>query len=348
MDDNAVVFEEKFDLLNLEPQKVSKDISSYTFMLYAPPKFGKTTFVYDLFGQEALFIRTEKGTKVLAGLMGVDVASWSDMIMLKTKLFMTKDKLKQKVIIIDTVDNLWNFLETFVCNKYGVSPTDINKANGGYGKGYKEMSYEWFTVFKDIEEMGFTLCFISHAEKKMEKLTIGDKEQEFEKFFPSIQERGMKIITKMVDSILFAYLTVDQNGQQVQALYTRETLQFQAGSRFSKYMNPILPYNPKSYKEALITSIEKIEAERGSEFMKEEKEENSLKETTYNYEQVMLEAKTLGMQLYNAGRKHELDELAEKHFGEGAKLTNATPQQIESLVLAVNELREMVKVNSVA
>lgn len=336
------MFAEKFDLLNLQPQQVSKDIKSYTFMLYAPPKFGKTTFCYDLFGQDAIFIRTEKGTKLLAGLLGVDIASWSDMQMLKAKLMQQKDQIKQKVLVIDTVDNLWQFLETFVCNKYGGSAMDINKVNGGYGKGYKEMSHEWFTVFKEIEDMGFTLCFISHAKKKVEKLEVNGKEQEFEKFVPSIQERGMEIITKMVDSILFAYLTVNEQGQQVQALYTRETLQFQAGSRFSRYMNPVLPYSPKAYEESLIEAVKKIEAEKGSQFMKEEREENYIKETKYDFEQVMSEVKELGLQIANAGRLHELDEIAEKYFGEGAKITHATPQQVEQLVLALEEIKGLV------
>lgn len=152
----------------------------------------------------------------------------------------------------------------------------------------------------------------------------------------------MKFITKMVDSILFAYLTVDEHGQQVQALYTRETLQFQAGSRFSKYMNPVLPYNPQAYESALIESITKIEAERGSEFMKEERESNSVQETIYNFDEVMLEVKTIGLQIHNSGRQHELDEVSEKYFGEGAKMTNATPQQVEQLVLALNELKQLV------
>lgn len=336
---------DKFDFENVEPQKVSKDISSYTFMLYAPPKFGKTTFCYQLFGNKAYFARTEKGTKVLAGLHGGDVSSWSDMILMKSKLQQYKlkhGKLPYDVIVIDTVDNLWNFLETYVCNKYGVAPTDINKANGGYGKGYKEMSYEWFTVFKELEDMGITLCFISHAKKKMEKLVIDGKEQEFEKFVPSVQDRGMEIITKMVDSILFAYLTVNEQGQQVQALYTRETLQFQAGSRFSKYMNPVLPYTPQAYKEALVSSVEKIETEFGAGFMKEEKESNGIAETKHDYEALMNEVKTIGVQLHQEGRLHEINPIAEKYFGEGVKITSATPQQIESLVLALAEIKQLV------
>ena len=334
------MFNDKFDLENLEPQKVSKDISSYTFMLYAPPKFGKTTFCHKLFGEKALFIRTEKGTKVLAGLYGVDVASWSDMMMLKTKLLQLKGKLKQNVLVIDTADNLWTFLEKYVCLKYGVGITDITKANGGFGKGYKEMSFEWFDVFKELEEAGYTICFISHSEKKIEKLP--NSKEEYEKFVPSLHDRGLKVISKMVDSILFAYLTVDENGQQHQALYTRETLQFQAGSRFSQYMNPVLPYNPQAYQQALIEAVEKIEEEQGSDLMKEEKESNVLTTSEYDFETVMNEVKVIGMKLHEQGRLQEVDKIAEKHFGEGMKITNATPQQIEHLVIALDEMKKLV------
>lgn len=38
-------------LLEIEPIKVSKDLSSYSMLVYGEPKIGKTTFVHDLYGK---------------------------------------------------------------------------------------------------------------------------------------------------------------------------------------------------------------------------------------------------------------------------------------------------------
>jgi AAA domain len=326
----------KFDLLAIEPQKVSKDITSYTQMIYGPPKSGKTTFLHKLFGKNAIFIRTEKGTKTLAGLFGIDVGSWTDFQMVRQQLRKKEVQERYKVVVIDTIDNLWLFLETFVKQKYNVE--DINKANGGYGKGYKEMSEELFNAFKDIETLGYTLSFISHASKTTEKLP--NSKEEFEKYIPSIPKRGLDIVAKMVDSILFSYLTVTPEGQQQRVIYTRETLQWQAGSRFDA-IDPVILLDADAYKEALFRAIESI----GEENLKEERETNYITSSTdqNDFETLMNEAKQIGLYMHNLNRMAEVNAIVEKYFGEGAKLTYATPEQIESLTLAVEELRTLVQ-----
>jgi len=330
-----VVAANPWDLLAIEPQKVSKDISSYTQLIYGPPKAGKTTFLHKLFGKDALFIRTEKGTKTLAGLMGIDVGSWADIQMVRLQLRKPEVKARYKVIVIDTIDNLWLFLETFVKTKYNVD--DINKAKGGYGKGYKEMSEELFNLFKDIETMGYTLSFISHATKTTEKLP--NSETEYEKYIPSVPKRGLDIITKMVDSILFAYLTVTPDQQEQRVIYTRETLQWQAGSRFET-IDPVILLDANAYKDALFRALDAI----GEDNLKEEKELNYIVSQTESndFETLMNEAKQIGLVMHNAQRMGEVNAIVERHFGEGAKLTYATPDQLESLVLAVTELRMLI------
>jgi len=48
------------DLVNIKRTRVSSVPLSYSMLLYAPTKFGKTTFVNELFGERLLNIMTEK------------------------------------------------------------------------------------------------------------------------------------------------------------------------------------------------------------------------------------------------------------------------------------------------
>lgn len=164
------------DLTQVEEQKISKDLTTYTNLIYGPPKAGKSTFEYELYGKEAIFARTEKGSKLIAGLMGQDIGSWSDFMKFKKQLKRPEVKALYKVVVIDTADNLWKYLEKYVKDKYTVD--NIKDANGGYGAGFRELSEQFFLALQEIEMMGYTLAFISHSTTKTEKLPDGKTEVE--------------------------------------------------------------------------------------------------------------------------------------------------------------------------
>ena len=66
-----------FDLLNIQPHKVSKDLSGYITYIYGAPKTGKTTLATQMDG--ALLLAFEPGYHALPGVMAQDVTSWADM-----------------------------------------------------------------------------------------------------------------------------------------------------------------------------------------------------------------------------------------------------------------------------
>lgn len=324
------------NIWDVEPQKVSTDISSYTMLIYGPPKAGKTEFTFNLYGQDAIFLRTEKGTKAIPGLMGIDIGSWSDLAKAKKQLKDPRAKAKFKVVVIDTVDNLYKFLEKYVKNKYGVD--NLKEANGGWGAGHNELSDTLFDALNDIEKMGYALAFISHSTVKKEKIPTPEGEQEIEKYIPSVPRRGLEIMTKMVDNILFAYLTINpETKQERRVLYTRETLNFQAGSRF-KGMPGVLPVSAEAYKEAMTKAIEAL----GPENLKTEKEINYVESEELDFEELMKEAKELAVALHKAGRMKDVTKVVEKVFGQGKLLKEATDSQVESVKIVVEDLRALV------
>jgi hypothetical protein len=321
-----------FDLLSLQPQKISTDMSSYTNLIYGPPKIGKTTFMHKVYGSDALIIATEKGYKALAGAFVIDCGSWADFMRIVQQLRKKEVQERFKVIVIDTIDLLYSYVEKYVLNKHGVDA--LNKIP--YGQGWSEISSVLFEGLNMIEKLGYTLAFISHSTTKTEVIPQAEGEDlEFEKYIPTVPKRGLAIVSKMVDNILFATVRPNpETGKQERVLYTRETLQWQAGARF-KAMKPVIPLDAEAYKQAM---IEAIEAE-GSENLKEEKEETYVKATELDFEALMKEAREIALKFHEAGRMNEVTAIVDKVFGPGAKLTEAKESQVEQLAVAVEEMK---------
>ena len=65
------------NLLNIQPHKVSKDLSGYITYIYGAPKTGKTTLATQMDG--SLLLAFEPGYHALPGVMAQDVTSWTEM-----------------------------------------------------------------------------------------------------------------------------------------------------------------------------------------------------------------------------------------------------------------------------
>jgi hypothetical protein len=317
----------KFDLLAIEPQKISTDMESYTMLVYGPPKIGKTTFVHSVYGDKALILATEKGYKALAGAFALDIANWSDFMRAIRELKKPEVKAKFTTIIIDTIDLLYGYVEKYVLAKHNVDAlTGIP-----YGQGWSEVSSTLFEGLNTLEKEGYNLAFISHATTKTEK--IPGTETEYEKYIPTVPKRGLQIVSKMVDNILFATVAVDGAGQEQRVLYSRETMQWQAGGRF-KNMAPVFLLDAKAYEDAMTAAIEA----EGKGNLKKEKEVAFVQEEENDFEVLMKKAKQLAVKFHKAGRMAEVNAIVEKNFGTGKKLTEAQPGQIESLAISVQEM----------
>lgn len=319
------------DLTLIEAQKISTDLATYTSMLFGMPKVGKTTFYHDLFGKRAIFARTEKGSKAIPGLMGQDIASWSDFMKFKAQLKRKEVRKMFDAIVVDTYDNLCIYLERYIKNKYEVDK--LNDANGGWGAGQKEFTELMLMTLNEIESYGYTVHFISHVSIKTEKLP--GTEEEFEKYIPAASKRGMEVATKMVDNILFGYLTVDpETRKEKRALYTRETLYFQAGTRF-KHLKSVLPFDAGEYQKAVDEAI----AQYDPEDLKTEKESNVVEGQEIDFDSMMSEAKQIAVSLHKLNRMVEVNTIVEKNLGMGKLLRDASPKQIETVSVILDELR---------
>ena len=91
-----------FDLLNLEPTKVSRDLSGYITYIYGVPKVGKTTFGTQM--PKSLLIAFEKGYNALGGIKAVDINTWGEFKALMRELKKPEVQEVYKSLIIDTIE----------------------------------------------------------------------------------------------------------------------------------------------------------------------------------------------------------------------------------------------------
>lgn len=342
-----------FDLLNLEPNKVSKDLSSYTNMVYGNPKSGKSSLAYGLFKQKGLFLGFEDGTRTLAGAMAIPVTSWEDLTRDK-KIVVNGEKVKRpsinkqlknpqvkekfQVLIIDTVDLMYDLAIKQICDDEGVDDIlDIP-----FGKGLKMADDLFKEQLLDWERMGYRLFFISHSEDK--KLNVKDHkgiEREITKFSPSVNKRAFKIVSKMVDNIFFAYVKVQEDGSEERVVFTRETNVYYAGSRFH-HLPSELPLDAKAIEEAISEAIEK------EDLTTDEKTFSAMSTISEGVFETFDEIKANVIDLvktkFQANKRMDIvSEVTVKHLGEGATIGGATESDIDGIDAIFEELTTKVK-----
>lgn len=350
------------DLLAIEPYKVSTNLKSYTYLIYGVPKIGKTTLAMELYKakdgeKQAILAATEKGYKRAQGALIQDIGTWRDWQMFIKQLQLPAVQEKFGTVIVDTVDILWGLAE-----KYILSMNNVKKLKDvAFGALYKDLDKLFFESIQQIERLGYTLVFISHAKVLSAERPDVDEQGnvqydsegkpkviQFSKYIPSMEKRGLPFVTGMVDNILFCNTIRGKDGLDHRAIFTRETEQWQAGTRFDSIPS-ILPLKAESLMEA----IKKDNEQFGHDETTEEVVENFIPEEVLDFGVLMATANELCQKIVDMAKKVDgadstdeqvkardlFGELGATHFA-GNKISQAKPTQVEQLDLVNIELSE--------
>lgn len=216
------------------PTESKTDVALHenTILQYGVPKIGKTTLASKF--PDALFLLTEEGAKHLS-IKAFHIKKWSDFLdrLKMIESAVQANEFPLKTIIIDTVDNLAEFCEEWVCAKNSINIIgDLD-----YGKGYSLYKKEFITNVRRITQLGLGLQFISHAEEKEVQvnavtnpyapLEADLRSGKVKMIIPTLEKRAYKFISGLVDMIL--YLEIDSNNNRV--INTKPTKHFEAGDR---------------------------------------------------------------------------------------------------------------------
>lgn len=322
------------NLLDLQPHKVSRDLSGYITFVYGPPKCGKTTFGVKM--PNALLLAFERGYNALPGVIAQDITTWGEMKQVVRELKKPEVKERFKSLIIDTADIAADCCQKYICNQLGIE----NIGDGGWStNGWSKYKKEFEDTFRTLTQLGYAVVFISHAKEKTIKPQNG---QEYQEIGSSMQSSALAIIENMSDIIGYAHNKVDKDGEGKVVLTLRSADgSVRCGGRF-KYIAPEIDFTYEALTKALNEAIDKEAAETNNQFVTNERQANPiLKE--YDYDILMEEFQTLVgtlMEKNSATNGPKVVQVVEKYLGKGKKISETTRDQAEFIYLIVNEIKE--------
>lgn len=315
----AIDFE--MDIFNLEGNIVSKDLSNYTSILYAPAKFGKTSFAVNMFPKH-LILGWEIGWKGIKGAKAVPMRKWSDCAKLTRQLKDERAKAMYDVLIIDTMDLMYEAALKHILAINGVD--SINKI--GFGQGYTQLDNLIRDQLLEWTRLGYSLFFISHSTNKEEEIELADGTKEtIERYVPTLNKRCFNLVNKFVDNIFFGNILLDENRKEQRTLFTRETIYYKAGSRF-RFLPDRLPLDVDVVNKAIEEALLK---EDDSEI---EVEDIPMALEERAFDEVKEEVTELVMnKFYPNDLMDEVNKIVEKSAGIGVKVNDMVESQVDLL-----------------
>ena len=323
------------DLMNLQKNKISRDLGSYMCFYYGNSKTGKSTLASKLYGDDALFVATEKGYNALS-VFAVDLTSWNETNSLLRQLKMPEIKERFKVIVIDTVDILYDLAVSYILKINGC--TDLS--DKPFGKLYGEVDKIFNEFLLSITRLGYGLDMNGHAKTQSKLAKKGNNEVESDYTIPSLARRGYQIVAAMVDNIFYIPMGEDEDGNQVRVIKTRATNEYFAGSRF-KYLPETILLDADVLKEEMQKAVDK------EENTTEEKKDLFIKETKIDFEEVKEKLTEIVTGIFVPNDKMQVvQKIVEKHLGIGNRVNDATEEQADALQLIYDELLMYVEDNN--
>lgn len=334
------------NILDIQPNIVSKDIKGYSFLVYGMAKVGKTTFAASF--PKSLILGFEIGYKAIPGVRAVPINSWAEFLQVLGQLKAEKNKaeiakkkgevyeLHYETIIIDIVDIAWSLCEKYILSQQGVDKvSDIP-----YGGGYTMIANEFDSKMRSLIQMGYGVIFITH-----DKSTAMEDNPKIKTTTCSLPSRPKNIITRMVD--VYGYLTVekDSDGALIRKIHVRATPEWDAGTRF-KYLKESIDLSYNSVLKAIDDAIDKEMTEVGTDFSTTEyinydpgHNARSFEDLTASIDETIGKLMDKNPDLYT----RKITQVVEERLGKGKKLNKATEENLEQLEIIDSDLKAFLE-----
>lgn len=328
------------DLLSVQPNQVSKDLSGYSVLMYGTPKSGKTTTASQF--PASLILAFEKGYSAIPNVRAVPVNSWSEFKQYLRQL--EKDEMKKtfKTIVVDTADIAYDYCMKYICSKESDAQHDYDSVGDiPYGKGYKLTETEFDECIRKILQLDYGLVLISHAQDKTFTDTNG---QEYNQIVPTLDARARKICERTCDIIGYTHSEYNPDGGTTTYMEMRGTPRYVAGSRF-KYTPDRIVLSYENLLNAVNASIDKEASVLGEHVVTDAKSSiHKETEKEYDFEAMMEEFQNLvgALMSQNQNNAKKITAIADKYLGKGKKVGDCTPSNAPQLDLILMELRELV------
>ncbi len=328
------------DILNLQPNKVSRDMRGYSVLMYGTPKSGKTTTASKF--PNALLVAFEKGYSAIPNVLAAPVNSWNEFRQLLKQLEKPEAKAKYSTIVVDTADIAYDYCVKYICAKASDAKNDYeNIGDIPYGKGYKMAETEFDECLRKILQMDYGLVLISHATDKTFTDTNGN---EYNQIVPTLDNRARKICERTCDIIGYTHSEYNAEGGTTTYMEMRGTPRYVAGSRF-KYTPDRIELSYENLLNAINHSIDEEAKNLGDQVLTNEKSNvHQQVEKEYDFDAMMAEFQNIvgALMSKNQNNAKKITAIADKYLGKGKKVGDCTPTNAPQLDLILMELRELV------
>ena len=322
------------DLLAIEPNKVSTDLSGYITYIYGEGKTGKTTMASKM--KNALLLAFEPGYKAIPGIRAQDITSWAQVKQVQRQLRDPKVKEAYKSIVVDTVD-----IAAALCEKYVCSQAGVERLNDvPYGQGWTKVKKEFEETFRAIAQDGYALFFISHSKDKVFKAKDGT---EYNQIVPSCPTTYNEIVKNMADIYAFAEKYLDENGENRVRLNLRSPdNRADTGCRF-KYIVNTINFEYSDLVKALENAIETEAQMTNNASLFTDEKVKVVEVVNYDYDALMAEFQSIVSTLMEKDNNFytpRITQIVDKYLGKGKKVSEATRDQAEFIFLIITEMKE--------
>lgn len=333
------------DILNLEKTKIKPGLDGKIITVAGLPKCGKSTFASK--ADKPLFISTEPGLGLISGIKAVSCNSWTDFKQIVRQLKSDEAKEMYKTIVIDTVGNLWEQAAKFTWMQKN-DGSDLSDYTTGMQQN-KSMP-EFSSGIMDIAKEGYSIILICHNVAKDVPNQLGFKYGT--EIIIDLPKRPRTFIFGLCDLLINVITEPTDNGPDKAIMYLRQSthngIKVEAGGRYPN----IEEKAPFDY-DTLIKLIEEADkklAESGADMsgtktsVQETIVDPSVREWTDVVKDVN-ETLKLVAEKTNKGDKEisgKVKAIISSYLGEGKKITEAQPNQIELVEAALADLKTLV------
>lgn len=203
--------------MELSKVKSGKLVTPLRVLLYGVEKVGKSTFAAD--APKPIFLCPEEGTSELDIARFPVPESWEEVLEAIGKL--ETDEHAYETLVLDTVDWIEPLVLSYVVrhspvNKSGKKATNIEEANGGYGKGYDAAVGQWRLMLARLEKLrgrGMHVIMLAHSWIKPFQNPAGEN---YDRYELMINRKAAGVLKQWCDDVLFARHDVEtrQDGQR--------------------------------------------------------------------------------------------------------------------------------------
>ena len=183
----------------LEHVQTGRENRPPRLMIYGQEGVGKST--YGASAPDAIFIQTEDGLGEI-NCHKFPLAKSLDEVLAELTALRDEDH-NYKTVVIDSADWLERLIWDRVCTDFGVR--SIEKADGGYGKGYVHAVGYWRSVVSLLDDLrnkrGMIVIIIAHS--KVERFEDPENTA-YDRYSPRLHKAATGLLCEWVDAVMFA------------------------------------------------------------------------------------------------------------------------------------------------